>query len=75
MKGAVDSLKQAVSGCALNPPKFVPSLADGVSTSGELSSGDIEQYWRCWDLSDELSDKLSFVNRLEGAYYDFGAKR
>ena len=68
--GAVDSLKQAVR---LRPEstEIRAELADVHRRAGDYRQA-IEQYWRCWDLSDELSDKLSFVNRLEGVYYDFG---
>ena len=69
-EGAVDSLKQAVR---LRPEstEIRAELADVYQQAGDYRQA-IEQYWRCWDLSDELSDKLSFINRLEGAYYDFG---
>ena len=69
-EGAVDGLKQAVR---LRPEstEIRAELADVYQQAGDYRQA-IEQYWRCWDLSDELSDKLSFINRLEGAYYDFG---
>ena len=69
-EGAVDSLKQAVR---LRPESIEirAELADVYQQAGDYRQA-IEQYWRCWDLSDELSNKLSFIKRLEGAYYDFG---
>ena len=69
-EGAVDSLKQAVR---LRPEstEIRAELADVYQQAGDYRQA-IEQYWRCWDLSDELSDKLSFINRLGDVYYDFG---
>ena len=69
-EGAVDSLKQAVR-LRSDSTEIRAELADVYQQAGNYRQA-IEQYWRCWDLSDELSDKLSFINRLEGAYYDFG---
>ena len=69
-EGAVDSLKQAVR-LRSESTEIRAELADVYQQAGNYRQA-IEQYWRCWDLSDELSDKLSFINRLEGAYYDFG---
>ncbi len=34
----------------------------------------IEQYWRCWDLSDSVGGKLAFVKSLTDAYYDLGRR-
>ena len=69
-EGAVDSLKQAVR---LRPEstEIRAELADVYRQAGDYRQA-IEQYWRCWDLSTELRGKLSFVNRLEEVYYDFG---
>ncbi len=67
---AVDSLKQAIR-LRSDSTDIRAELADVYRQAGDYR-GSIEQYWRCWDLSDELSDKISFVNRLEGVYYDLG---
>ena len=67
---AVDSLKQAVR-LRSDSTEIRAELADVYRQAGDYR-GAIEQYWRCWDLSDELSDKLSFINRLEDVYYDLG---
>ena len=32
----------------------------------------IAQYWRCWELSDDVSDKLTFIKPITDAYYDLG---
>ena len=69
-EGAVDSLKHAVR-LRSESTEIRAELADVYQQAGDYRQA-IEQYWRCWDLSDELSEKLSFTNRLEGAYYDFG---
>ena len=67
---AVDSLKQAIR-LRSDSTDIRAELADVYRQAGDYR-GSIEQYWRCWDLSDDLSDKLSFVNRLEDVYYDLG---
>ena len=69
-EAAVDSLKSAVR-LRSESTEIRAELADVYQRAGDYRQA-IEQYWRCWDLSDELSDKLSFVNRLEDVYYDFG---
>ena len=35
----------------------------------------VEQYWRCWELSDNVNDKLAFLSPLSNAYYDMGRRR
>ncbi len=69
-EAAVDSLKQAIR-FRSDSTEIHAELADVYRQAGDYR-GAIEQYWRCWDLSDELSDKLAFVNRLEGVYHDLG---
>ena len=32
----------------------------------------LAQYWRCWELSNNVSDKLAFVKPLAEIYYDLG---
>ncbi len=34
----------------------------------------IAQYWRCWNLSDNIGDKLSFIQPLGEAYYSLGRR-
>ena len=67
---AIDSLKGAIR-LRSDSTDIRAELADVYRQAGDYR-GSIEQYWRCWNLSDELSDKLSFVNRLEDVYYDLG---
>ena len=69
-EAAVDSLRHAVR-LRSDSTEIRAQLADVYQQMGDYR-GSIEQYWRCWDLSDTLSDKLAFVNRLEGVYHDLG---
>ena len=32
----------------------------------------LTQYWRCWELSNSVGDKLAFVKPLSAVYYDLG---
>ena len=32
------------------------------------------QYWRCWELSNSVGDKLAFVKLLSAVYYDLGRR-
>ncbi|MDE0401271.1 MAG: tetratricopeptide repeat protein [Candidatus Poribacteria bacterium] len=34
----------------------------------------LPQYWRCWELSKNVSDKLAFVKPLAEIYYDLGQR-
>ena len=34
----------------------------------------LTQYWRCWELSNSVADKLAFVKLLSGIYYDLGRR-
>ena len=34
----------------------------------------LTQYWRCWELSNSVSDKLAFVKPLSAVYYDLGRR-
>ena len=70
---ATDSLKQAIR---LRP--------EATNTRAELAAlyklvGNfrqaIEQYWRCWELSDSVGGKLGFVKSLSETYYDLGRGR
>ena len=71
-EAAADSLKQAIR-LRSDSTEIRAELADVYRQAGDYRQS-IEQYWRCWDLSDELSDKLSFVNRLGDVYYDLGRR-
>ncbi len=69
---SVDSFKQAI--------RLRPEAIDIRSELAQLyhNSGDfrlaIAQYWRCWNLSDNISDKLSFIQPLGEAYYSLGRR-
>ena len=65
-----DSLKQAIR---LRPE--ATDIREELAEIYKLSDNPrqaIEQYWRCWELSDGLSDKLTFVKPLSNTYYDLG---
>ncbi len=34
----------------------------------------IAQYWKCWELSDNVNDRLNYVKPLMNAYYDLGRR-
>ena len=34
----------------------------------------LTQYWRCWELSNSVGDKLAFVKLLSAVYYDLGRR-
>ncbi len=65
---AIDSYKQAIR---LRPEAIDirTELAALYNRSGNSRQA-IAQYWRCWELSDSISDKLSFIKPLTEAYYD-----
>jgi tetratricopeptide (TPR) repeat protein len=67
---AIDSYKQAIR---LRPEAIDIriELAALYNRSGNSRQA-IAQYWRCWELSDNISDKLSFIKPLSEAYYDLG---
>ena len=67
---AIESLKQAIR---LRPQaiEIRVELAEAY-TMADDSRQAIEQYWRCWELSDNISAKLRFVKPLSNAYYDMG---
>ncbi len=69
---AIDSLKQAIR---LRPEAIDTrsELAATYKLSGKLQQA-LAQYWRCWELSDNVSDKLSFVKPLSDVYYDLGRR-
>ena len=69
-EAAIDSLKHAIR---LRPEAIDirSELADTYKVSGRLQEA-ISQYWRCWELSDNLGDKLAFLKPLSEVYYDLG---
>ncbi len=69
---AIDSLKQAVR---LRPEAIDirSELAAIYKLAGKLQQS-LAQYWRCWELSDNINDKLTFVKPLSEVYYDLGRR-
>ncbi len=69
---AIDSLKQALR---LRPEAIDirSELAATYKLVGKPRQA-LAQYWRCWELSDTVSDKLAFVKPLSEAYYDLGRR-
>ena len=69
---AIDSFKQAIR---LRPEStnIRSELAEIYKLSGNLRQA-LEQYWRCWELSGSISDKLAFVKPLSELYYDLGRR-
>lgn len=67
---AIDSYKQAIR---LRPEgiDIRTELASIFQQSGKLREA-IAQYWRCWEVSDNVSDKLSFIKPISELYYDLG---
>ena len=69
---AIESLKQALR---LRPDAIDirAELAATYKLAGKPRQA-LAQYWRCWELSDSVSDKLAFVKPLSEAYYDLGRR-
>ena len=69
---AIDSLKQALR---LRPEAIDirAELAATYKLAGKPRQA-LAQYWRCWELSDTVNDKLAFVKPLSEAYYDLGRR-
>ncbi|MXV73602.1 tetratricopeptide repeat protein, partial [Candidatus Poribacteria bacterium] len=69
---AIDSLKEALR---LRPEAIDirSELAATYKLSGKPRQA-LAQYWRCWELSDTVNDKLAFVKPLSEAYYDLGRR-
>ena len=69
---AIDSLMQAIR---LRPEAtdIRSELAEVYKLSGNLRQA-VEQYWRCWELSASVNDKLAFVKPLSDVYYDLGRR-
>ena len=70
---AIESLKQAIR---LRPQaiEIRVELAE-VYKLAENPHQAVEQYWRCWELSDNVNDKLVFLKPLSNAYYDMGRRQ
>ncbi|RKU34011.1 hypothetical protein C6499_00205 [Candidatus Poribacteria bacterium] len=71
-QNAADSLKQAIR---LRPEAtdIRSELAEIYKLSGNPRQA-LEQYWRCWELSESVNDKLAFVKSLSEVYYDLGRR-
>ncbi len=71
-ESAIDSLKQALR---LRPEAIDirSELAATYKLAGKPRQA-LAQYWRCWELSGTVSDKLVFVKPLSEAYYDLGRR-
>ena len=69
---AIESLEQAIR---LRPQaiEIRVELAEVYTLANDLRQA-IKQYWRCWELSDNVNDKLRFVRLLSNAYYDMGRR-
>ena len=69
---AIDSLKQALR---LRPEAIDirSELAATYKLSGKPRQA-LAQYWRCWELSGTVGDKLVFVKPLSEVYYDLGRR-
>ena len=68
--GAINSLKQAVR-LRADAINIRVELAEVHTLAGEDLLA-INQYWRCWDLSEDLNDKLSLVDQLAKVYDTLG---
>ena len=67
---AIRSLKQAVR-LRADSVGLRAELAEVYELAGENQLA-IEQYWRCWELSDDLNEKLSMVDEMTKAYENSG---
>ena len=68
--GAINSLKQAVR-LRADAVHLRAELAEVYRLAGENRLA-INQYWRCWDLIEDLDDKLSLVDELTKVYDNLG---
>ena len=68
--GAINSLKQAVR-LRADAIDIRVELAEVYRLAGENRLA-INQYWRCWDLIEDLDDKLSLVDELTKVYDNLG---
>ena len=71
-ESAIDSYKQAIR---LRPEAIdIRTELAGVYNLAGNTRQAIAQYWRCWELSDNVNDKLSFIKPLSEAYYNLGRR-
>ena len=70
---AIESLKQAIR---LRPQaiEIRVELAEAYQLADDLRQA-VEQYWRCWELSDNLDNKLKFIKPLSDTYYVMGQEQ
>ena len=66
---AIDSLKSAVR---LRPE--ATDIRAEIAEIYKLSGNPRQAIGRCWELSDSVDDKLTFVKSLSEAYYDLGRR-
>ena len=59
---SIASSRQSV--CKRMPRTSTPNWRKIYSLAGEYRLA-IDQYWRCWDLSEDLDDKLSLVDQMD----------
>ena len=71
-EAAIDSLKNAIR---LRPEAIDirVELAAIYKLLGKPQQA-LAQYWRCWELSNSVSNKLTFVKPLAEVYYDLGRR-
>ncbi len=71
-ESAIDSFKQALR---LRPEAIDirSELAATYKLAGKPRQA-LAQYWRCWELSGTVNDKLAFIKPLAEAYYDLGRR-
>ncbi len=69
---SINSLRQAVR---LRPDAvdICIKLAETLKLSGKPQEA-IVQYWRCWELSTNVDDKLNLVKPLSEVYYELGKR-
>ena len=70
---AIESLKQAIR---LRPQaiEIRVELAEAYQLADDLRQA-VEQYWRCWELSDNVDNKLKFIKPLSDTYYVMGQEQ
>ena len=70
---AIESLKHAVR---LRPKaiEIRVELAEAYQLAKDLRQA-VEQYWRCWELSDNPDNKLRFIKPLSDTYYVMGQEQ
>ena len=67
---AIDSLKNAIR---LRPEDIKTRLElSKVYLLAEKPQHALAQYWRCWNISDNINDKLSLIKPLSAIYEDLG---